>query len=206
MRSVAKTRGLTTPSQGGDIARENTLRRVAAWTQRSVLRCFRPVRGLPPVACEKWRSNPGGECRACLLDGSPLQLEASPRLRKLYPPAENQHGRAHWPVLRVLAVPESETGLAEEPPWGAIHRAAAVSEQGLAEKAMDALAPGSRLQPKLFTPSDHPDLPRALSGAAATPTPLAGREPVRLFERHRAETPTPQPVRRFASCGNEWGT
>ena len=52
---VAKTRGLTTPSQGGNIARENTLRRVAAWTERSVPRCFRPVRGLPPVACEKWR-------------------------------------------------------------------------------------------------------------------------------------------------------
>jgi hypothetical protein len=55
LRSVAKTRGLTTPSQGGDIARENTLRRADAWTERSVPRCFRPVRGLPPVACEKRR-------------------------------------------------------------------------------------------------------------------------------------------------------
>jgi hypothetical protein len=89
--------------------------------------------------------NPGGECRAYLLDGSSLELEASPSLRKLYPPAENQQGRAHWPVLRILVLHELETGLAEEPQWGPMYGAAAVSEQTLAEKAMDALAPGSML-------------------------------------------------------------
>src|ERR1035441_2953235 len=86
-----------------------------------------------------------GERRTYLLDGSSLELEASPSLRKLYPPAENQHGGAHWPVLRILVLHELDTGLAEEPQWGAMYGAAAVSEQTLAEKAMDAVAAGSLL-------------------------------------------------------------
>jgi putative transposase len=89
--------------------------------------------------------NPEGGCTSYLLDGSSLELEARPSLRKAYPPAENQHGRAHWPVLRIVVLHELETGLAEEPHWGPMYGAAAVSEQQLAEKAMDALAPGSIL-------------------------------------------------------------
>jgi hypothetical protein len=89
--------------------------------------------------------NPGGGCLSYLLDGSSLELEASPSLRKAYPPAENQHGRAHWPVLRMVVLHELETGLAEEPHWGPMYGSGAVSEQQLAEKAMDALAPGSIL-------------------------------------------------------------
>lgn len=87
--------------------------------------------------------NPGGGPGAYLLDGSSLELEASPGLRKAYPPAENQYGRAHWPVLRIVVLHELETGLAEEPHWGPMYGTEAVSEQQLAEKAMDALAPGS---------------------------------------------------------------
>jgi hypothetical protein len=89
--------------------------------------------------------NPGGACPSYLLDGSSLELEASPSLRKAYPPAENQHGRAHWPVLRILVLHDLETGLAEAPQWGPMYGTEAVSEQQLAEKAMDALAPGSTL-------------------------------------------------------------
>lgn len=110
---------------------------------------------LPKLLCKQVASelvtrlrgilNPGGGCASYLLDGSSLELEASPSLRKLYPPAENQQGRAHWPVLRILVLHELETGLAEEPQWGPMYGAAAVSEQRLAEKAMDALAPGSIL-------------------------------------------------------------
>jgi hypothetical protein len=87
--------------------------------------------------------NPEGGRQAYLLDGSSLELEASPSLRRAYPPAENQHGRAHWPVLRVVVLHELATGLAEEPRWGPMYGAGAVGEQELAEKAMDALAPGS---------------------------------------------------------------
>ena len=87
--------------------------------------------------------HPEGECLAYLLDGSSVELEASPALRKVYPPAQNQHGQAHWPVLRIVVLHELDTGLAEEPQWGAMYGPAAVSEQALAEKAMDALAAGS---------------------------------------------------------------
>jgi hypothetical protein len=89
--------------------------------------------------------NPGGGCLSYLLDGSSLELEASPSLRKAHPPGENQHGRAHWPVLRIVVLHELETGLAEESHWGPMYGTEAVSEQHLAEKAMDALAPGSIL-------------------------------------------------------------
>jgi len=87
--------------------------------------------------------NPGGEFSCYLMDGSSLELEASPSLRKAYPPAENQRGRAHWPVLRIVVVHELDTGLAEAPQWGPMYGSEAVSEQYLAEKAMDSLAPGS---------------------------------------------------------------
>jgi putative transposase len=89
--------------------------------------------------------NPAGGRTSYVLDGSSLELEASPSLRKIYPPGENQHGQAHWPVLRIVVLHELETGLAEAPHWGPMYGAGAVSEQSLAEKAMDALAPGSVL-------------------------------------------------------------
>jgi hypothetical protein len=87
--------------------------------------------------------NPEDRTPAYLLDGPSLELESSPGLRQAYPPAQNQHGRGHWPILRIVVLHELETGLAEEPQWGPMYGPAAVSEQALAEKAMDALAPGS---------------------------------------------------------------
>jgi hypothetical protein len=89
--------------------------------------------------------NPAGGRAVYLLDGSSLELEASPTLRKTFPPAQNQHGQAHWPVLRIVVLHELETGLAEEPCWGAMYGTAAVSEQQLADQAMEALNPGSIL-------------------------------------------------------------
>jgi hypothetical protein len=89
--------------------------------------------------------NPEGGRSAYLLDGSSLELESSPALRKAYPPAQNQHGRAHWPVLRIVVLHELETGLAEEPAWGPMYGSEAVSEQQLSEKVMGNLKPGSIL-------------------------------------------------------------
>ena len=89
--------------------------------------------------------NPAGGRLSYVLDGSSLELEASPSLRRVYPPGENQHGQAHWPVLRIVVLHELETGLAEQPHWGPMYGTEAVSEQSLAGKAMDALAPGSVL-------------------------------------------------------------
>jgi hypothetical protein len=76
---------------------------------------------------------------AYLLDGSSLQLSASPELRRLYPPASNQHGCSHWPVLRVVVAHEMKAGLAMRPCWGAMYGPAAVSEQQLAEQVMNQL-------------------------------------------------------------------
>jgi hypothetical protein len=89
--------------------------------------------------------NPAGGRCAYLLDGSSLELEASPTLSQAFPPGQNQHGPAHWPVLRIVVLHELETGLAEEPCWGPMYGSAAVSEQQLADQAMESLNPGSIL-------------------------------------------------------------
>jgi hypothetical protein len=80
-----------------------------------------------------------GTPRVYLLDGSSLELEHSRELVRSYPPAHNQHGASHWPVLRMVVMHELETGLAEEPQWGPMYGIEAVSEQELAEQAMDRL-------------------------------------------------------------------
>ena len=74
-----------------------------------------------------------------LLDGSALELEHCRELVRLYPPAHNQYGRSHWPVLRMVVLHDAETGLAQPPCWGPMFGADAVSEQELAESAMTTL-------------------------------------------------------------------
>ena len=81
--------------------------------------------------------------RVYLLDGSSLQLEHEPELVKAFPPASNQHGKAHWPVMRVVVLHDLETGLAEHPYWGPMYGRQAVSEQALAERALQHVPTGS---------------------------------------------------------------
>jgi hypothetical protein len=78
-----------------------------------------------------------------LLDGSSVELEHCRELVDCYPPAQNQHGKSHWPVLRIVVAHDADTGMASCPYWGAMYGAAAVSEQELAEKAMDHLPTGA---------------------------------------------------------------
>lgn len=78
-----------------------------------------------------------------VLDGSSLQLQHSPELKEAYPPTRNQHGESHWPMLRIVVLQEVETGMAEQPCWGPMYGAGAVSEQHLAERALDPLPPGA---------------------------------------------------------------
>lgn len=78
-----------------------------------------------------------------LLDGSSFELEHSRELIDAYPPAQNQHGKSHWPVLRIVVAHDADTGMASCPYWGAMYGASAVSEQELAEKAMDHLPMGA---------------------------------------------------------------
>lgn len=77
-----------------------------------------------------------------VMDGSSVQLQDA-SLADAYPPARNQNRPSHWPLVRVVVVQDVETGLAEQPQWGPQNGPAAVSEQALAHRALEALPPGS---------------------------------------------------------------
>jgi hypothetical protein len=88
-------------------------------------------------------SQPEGESNVFVLDGSILELESRPELLKRYPPTQNQHGRGHWPALRLVVMHDLGTGLGQPPCWGAVNGPEATSEQALAEQAIQALPTGS---------------------------------------------------------------
>jgi hypothetical protein len=88
-------------------------------------------------------AQPEGSANVFVLDGSSLELEHTRPLVRLYPPAQNQHGQGHWPVLRVVVLHDVETGLAQQPCWGPMYGPDAVSEQELAQQGMDSLPPRS---------------------------------------------------------------
>lgn len=88
-------------------------------------------------------SEPESSRRVYLLDGSSLQLEHEAELVRAYPPGSNQHGRSHWPVLRIVVLHDLRTGLAERPYWGPMYGRKAVSEQGLAQHAMTHVPAGA---------------------------------------------------------------
>lgn len=81
--------------------------------------------------------------RTYLLDGSTVQLEHEAELVEAFPPPSNQHGKSHWPVVRIVVLHDLETGLAERPFWGPSNGRKAVSEQALAEHAIAHVPAGS---------------------------------------------------------------
>jgi hypothetical protein len=83
--------------------------------------------------------------RAFFVDGTTVRMAHSPTLCQAYPPGSNQHGEAHWPLLRMLVAHDLQTGLALRPEWGPLHGPQAVSEQGLVESAMGRLPEGAAL-------------------------------------------------------------
>lgn len=87
-------------------------------------------------------SQRNGNGNVYAIDGSSFQLQDA-SLVVAYPPARNQNRPSHWPLLRMVVVHDVETGLAERPQWGPQNGPAAVSEQALANRALDALPPGS---------------------------------------------------------------
>jgi len=82
---------------------------------------------------------------AFLLDGSGVTLEPTPELLEAYPPAHNQHGVSHWPIMRVVAAHDLKTGLAIRPVWGPMYGPKAVSEQQLADLLITRLPSGSAI-------------------------------------------------------------
>ena len=86
-----------------------------------------------------------GQHNVFLLDGSSIELEHCRELVERYPAAQNQHGKSHWPVLRIVVVHDADTGMATRPYWGPMYGPSAVSEQELAEKAMAHLPAGATI-------------------------------------------------------------
>lgn len=86
---------------------------------------------------------PNSGPRAFLFDGTSLRLSCSQTLRRSYPPASNQLGKSHWPLLRILVAHDLKTGLAMRPQWGPANGRHAVSEQRLLDRVIDRLPAAS---------------------------------------------------------------
>ena len=86
---------------------------------------------------------PGWDRCVFVLDGSTVEAPHTPELVKSYPPARNQHGESHWPVLLLLVAEELTTGLAQRPCWGPMYGPNSVSEQKLTERILDQLPAAS---------------------------------------------------------------
>jgi hypothetical protein len=78
-----------------------------------------------------------------LIDGSGLVLPHTPKLARELPPATNQHGVSHWPVMRIVVAHHLASGAAVQPCWGPMFGKKAVSEQGLIEQLLPRLPPRS---------------------------------------------------------------
>jgi hypothetical protein len=74
-----------------------------------------------------------------VIDGTTLRTPAGAELVQQFPPGRNQHGENHWPTMSVVVFHDAYTGLAARPAWGAMYGADAVSEQQLAQQALDRL-------------------------------------------------------------------
>jgi putative transposase len=74
-----------------------------------------------------------------VIDGTTLRLAHTADLVQAFPPGHNQYGENHWPVQLVVAFHDAHTGLAARPSWGAMYGPQAVSEQQLAEQALERL-------------------------------------------------------------------
>ena len=74
-----------------------------------------------------------------VIDGSTVRLQHAPELVQAFPPGHNQHGENHWPMLRMVVFHDVFSGLALRPSWGPLYGEAAVSEQALAEQALERL-------------------------------------------------------------------
>lgn len=81
--------------------------------------------------------------RVFMVDGTSVRTAHSAPLIDLYPPATNQHGGSHWPVIRMLVAHDLETGLALRPECGAMYGDDAVSEQELFERILARLPAGA---------------------------------------------------------------
>jgi Transposase DDE domain len=83
-----------------------------------------------------WKGRP-----AYLIDGSSLTLAHHPELVAQFPPAINQHGASHWPVVRFVVAHELSTGFAPRWEYGPMYGPNATSETALAGPLLSRLPP-----------------------------------------------------------------
>jgi hypothetical protein len=69
-----------------------------------------------------------GDRRVLIVDGSTLSLAATDELHEAFPPARNQHGASHWPILRLVTAHELSSGAAFRPELGRMYGDNAVGE------------------------------------------------------------------------------
>lgn len=86
-----------------------------------------------------------GDRRVFVVDGSTLSLVSTDELRRAFPPAENQHGPSHWPILRWVAAHELSSGAALRPEVGRMYGADAVGEVELSTELLARLPANSVL-------------------------------------------------------------
>jgi Transposase DDE domain len=83
--------------------------------------------------------------RVDLLDGSTFSLAPTTDLRLIYPPATNQYGESHWPVLLAVVAHDLDSGLACRPEYGPMYGDLAEGEVALALRLLPRLSQGSVL-------------------------------------------------------------
>ena len=78
-----------------------------------------------------------------IVDGSTIRLNYSQGNLKKYPQYQNQHGKAHYPLMRIMVATDAVTGVVERPSYGAYSGDEATSELALVEDLLPRLEPGS---------------------------------------------------------------
>jgi hypothetical protein len=86
---------------------------------------------------------PAWKLPVLLFDGTSLSLEHASELLQEFPAGHNQYGEGHWGILKLVALHDVQTGIALRPAWGPMYGAEAVSEQQLAEQALEQAPPES---------------------------------------------------------------
>lgn len=84
-----------------------------------------------------------GNRRAFNIDGTTMTLSPTAELRKVFPPAVNQHGETVWPVMLMLVAHEVQSGVALPPEIGAMYGDGNTSEAKLAANLARRIPPNS---------------------------------------------------------------
>jgi hypothetical protein len=112
-----RQRSLSVNSGAYSQARTQLDRRVLSWAAEHVFTSL--IETYPP----SWDGR-----RVFILDGSTAQLAPSRELQAAFPPASNQHGQSHWPILHLAVAHELASGLAVFPEFGPKYGPRPVSE------------------------------------------------------------------------------